>query len=94
MIFLLDVYYVPIHISLKLPNGFWNGFLIDRVIKEGFYKDAWWSSGQCPQRAIVEAKQLSYRSVIGWVTKKFIISSSSVLRKARLAVGPGCICSR
>jgi hypothetical protein len=32
-------------------------------------------------------------SVIGWVTK-YIISSSSVLRKARQAVGPGFICSR
>jgi hypothetical protein len=26
--------------------------------------------------------------------QQFIISSSSVLRKARKAVGPGCICSR
>jgi hypothetical protein len=32
------------------------------------------------------------QSLDGW--PKFIISSSSVLRKARLAVGPGCICSR
>jgi hypothetical protein len=33
------------------------------------------------QRAIMEVKQ--HWSVIGWVTKKIIISSSSVLWKAR-----------
>jgi hypothetical protein len=41
------------------------------------------------RRALVEVKQCSL--VIGWVTK-FIILSSSVLRKARSGVGYGCIC--
>jgi hypothetical protein len=57
------------------------------------YGGARWPRDQCVRRAIAEAKQRSQWLVIGWVTK-IIISSSSVLRKARLAVGPGCICSR
>jgi hypothetical protein len=36
----------------------------------------------------------SARRSIAMSDEKFIISNSSVLRKARLAVGPGCICSR
>jgi hypothetical protein len=53
---------------------------------KSFVGGARWTLGQCARCAIAEAKQRSQRSVI--------ISSASVLRKARLAFGPVCICSR
>jgi hypothetical protein len=52
-------------------------------------------NGRAGSALRVRSRKLSIvrrgQSLDGW--SKFIISSSSVLRKARKAVGPGCICS-
>jgi hypothetical protein len=50
-------------------------------------------SGQCAQRAIAEAKQRLYRSVIRWVTKIFYLE---LLRasEGRLSYWSRLLCSR
>jgi hypothetical protein len=52
----------------------------------------WTLEGPVAERLGVRSRKLSY---VGQSLddQKFIISSSSVLRKARYAVEPGCICS-